>query len=215
MIYSLHPHAHFRGKSASFVANYPDGREETLLNVPVYDFNWQSTYELVEPMTVPAGTRIVYTQVFDNSSQNKANPDPNREVTWGEQTWDEMVFGVIRYRNVVRRRPRRRSRPVPRKRSCSRRSDSGSAERYAARTMTSSRATRAEYAILGAGAIGSILGAHLARAGHSVVMLVRERRARQIDELGLRIRGLTTSPCPLPTLRDPRSSTARRSSSSR
>jgi hypothetical protein len=49
---------------------------------------------------VPAGTRVVYTQVFDNSVQNKANPDPNREVTWGEQTWEEMVFGVIRYRNV-------------------------------------------------------------------------------------------------------------------
>ena len=44
--------------------------------------------------------RIVYTQWYDNSSQNKANPDPNREVTWGEQTWDEMIFGVIRYRNV-------------------------------------------------------------------------------------------------------------------
>ena len=49
---------------------------------------------------MPAGTRIVYTQVFDNSSQNKANPDPNKVVTWGEQTWEEMVFGVIRYRNV-------------------------------------------------------------------------------------------------------------------
>jgi AhpC/TSA family len=101
VIYSLHPHAHFRGKSASFVAHYPDGRIETLLNVPVYDFNWQSTYDLVEPLTVPAGTRVVYTQAFDNSSQNKANPDPNRVVTWGEQTWDEMVFGVIRYRNIT------------------------------------------------------------------------------------------------------------------
>jgi hypothetical protein len=100
VIYSLHPHAHFRGKSSSFVAHYPDGRQEMLLNVPVYDFNWQSTYDLAKPLTVPAGTRIVYTQVFDNSSQNKANPDPNKVVTWGEQTWEEMVFGVIRYRNV-------------------------------------------------------------------------------------------------------------------
>jgi hypothetical protein len=71
-----------------------------LLNVPVYDFNWQSTYDLAKPLTIPAGTRVVYTQVFDNSTQNKANPDPNRVVTWGEQTWDEMVFGVSRYRNV-------------------------------------------------------------------------------------------------------------------
>jgi hypothetical protein len=100
VIFSLHPHAHFRGKSSSFVAHYPDGRQEMLLNVPVYDFNWQSTYDLAKPLTVPAGTRIVYTQVFDNSSQNKANPDPNKVVTWGEQTWEEMVFGVIRYRNV-------------------------------------------------------------------------------------------------------------------
>ncbi|MBB6091993.1 peroxiredoxin [Povalibacter uvarum] len=100
VLFSLHPHAHFRGKSASFLAKYPDGREEMLLNVPNYDFNWQSTYDLVKPLTVPAGTKIIYTQVFDNSSQNKANPDPNRTVTWGEQTWDEMVFGVIRYRNV-------------------------------------------------------------------------------------------------------------------
>jgi len=101
MIYSLHPHAHFRGKSASFVAKYPDGREEMLLNIPNYDFNWQSTYQLTKPIQVPAGTKIVYTQTFDNSSQNKANPDPNRTVTWGEQTWDEMVFGVVRYRNLV------------------------------------------------------------------------------------------------------------------
>jgi len=52
-------------------------------------------------MKVPAGTRIVYSQWYDNSTQNKANPDANREVTWGEQTWDEMIFGVIRYRNVT------------------------------------------------------------------------------------------------------------------
>ena len=101
ILYTLHPHAHYRGKSSRFVAYYPDGREQTLLNIPAYDFNWQGTYELIEPMKVPAGTRIVYTQWYDNSTQNKANPDANREVTWGEQTWDEMIFGVIRYRNVT------------------------------------------------------------------------------------------------------------------
>ncbi len=100
ILYTLHPHAHYRGKSSRFVAYYPDGKEQTLLNVPAYDFNWQGTYELAKPMLVPAGTRIVYTQWYDNSTQNRANPDPNREVTWGEQTWDEMIFGVIRYRNV-------------------------------------------------------------------------------------------------------------------
>jgi hypothetical protein len=100
IIYSLHPHAHFRGKASSFVAQFPDGREQTLLNVPAYDFNWQSTYELKEPLRVPAGTKVVYTQVFDNSAQNRANPDPARTVRFGEQTWDEMVFGVIRYRST-------------------------------------------------------------------------------------------------------------------
>jgi len=100
IIYSLHPHAHFRGKASSFVAKYPDGREQTLLNVPAYDFNWQSTYELQEPLQVPAGTKVIYTQVFDNSTQNRANPDPTRTVGFGEQTWDEMVFGVIRYRST-------------------------------------------------------------------------------------------------------------------
>ncbi|HEY8539246.1 MAG TPA: hypothetical protein VIL28_10290 [Steroidobacteraceae bacterium] len=100
VIYSLHPHAHFRGKSASFVAKYPDGREEVLINIPMYDFNWQGTYFLSEPKTVPAGTQIIYTQTFDNSAQNKANPDPTITVTWGEQTWEEMVFGVVRWRKV-------------------------------------------------------------------------------------------------------------------
>jgi AhpC/TSA family len=101
VLYSLHPHAHFRGKSASFVAVYPDGREEMLLNIPNYDFNWQSTYDLKEPKQMPAGTKIIYTQTFDNSTLNKANPDPTKVVTWGEQTWEEMVFGVARYRKVI------------------------------------------------------------------------------------------------------------------
>ena len=100
ILYTLHPHAHYRGKASRFVAYYPDGKSQTLLNIPAYDFNWQGTYELIEPMRIPAGTRIVYSQWYDNSTQNKANPDANREVTWGEQTWDEMIFGVIRYRNV-------------------------------------------------------------------------------------------------------------------
>jgi len=101
IVYSVHPHSHFRGKAAKFVAYLPDGTEKMLLNVPNYDFNWQTTYDLKEPLALPAGTRIVYTTVFDNSTQNKANPDPSIEVRWGEQTWEEMVFGVIRYRNVV------------------------------------------------------------------------------------------------------------------
>jgi hypothetical protein len=100
LVYSLHPHAHFRGSAAEFVALYPDGHEQVLLNVPRYEFNWQTTYELKTPIVLPAGTTVKYTMSYDNSTQNKANPDPNRVVPWGQQTWDEMLFGVIRYRNI-------------------------------------------------------------------------------------------------------------------
>ncbi len=100
IVYSLLPHSHFRGKASDFVATYPDGRQETLLSVPNYDFNWQTTYQLQTPKRLPAGTKVTHSTTWDNSSQNKANPDPNREVPWGEQTWDEMLYGVIRYRYV-------------------------------------------------------------------------------------------------------------------
>jgi hypothetical protein len=91
-------HSHFRGKGASFVATYPDGAQEVLLSVPRYDFNWQTSYELAQPKLLPKGTRLVYTSSYDNSSQNPANPDPNVEVHWGEQTWEEMVYGDVRFR---------------------------------------------------------------------------------------------------------------------
>ncbi|MGI9324790.1 MAG: redoxin domain-containing protein [Pseudomonadales bacterium] len=95
VVYNLLPHAHFRGKAAEFRAFYPDGSEEVLLSVPNYDFNWQTTYEFEEPKFMPAGTKIVQTNWWDNSAQNPANPDPNIEVTWGEQSWEEMLFGAF------------------------------------------------------------------------------------------------------------------------
>jgi peroxiredoxin len=98
VIYSLVPHAHLRGKAAKFTAYYPDGREEILLSVPKYDFNWQTTYLLKSPKLMPAGTRLVFDMTWDNSAQNPANPDPTRIVRWGDQTWDEMNAGWIRYR---------------------------------------------------------------------------------------------------------------------
>ena len=98
LLYSLLPHAHYRGKSSEFRAFYPDGREELLLAVPNYDFNWQTTYVLEQPKRLPAGTRVVHTTWWDNSAQNPANPDPNREVPWGRQSWDEMLFGSLRFR---------------------------------------------------------------------------------------------------------------------
>lgn len=101
MVYSLTPHSHYRGVASKFVATYPDGREELLLSVPRYDFNWQTTYSLTAPKVIPAGTRIVHSTTYDNSAQNPANPDPNRVVPWGEQSWDEMLYGVVRYREMV------------------------------------------------------------------------------------------------------------------
>ena len=99
ILYSLLPHSHFRGKASNFVAYYPDGTEEMLLSVPNYDFNWQTTYIMSEPKFIPKGTRIVHTTWWDNSAQNPANPDPTREVPWGQQSWDEMLFGAgsLRY----------------------------------------------------------------------------------------------------------------------
>ncbi len=92
-LYSLLPHLHVRGKSFRFDAIYPDGRRETLLDVPHYDFNWQNSYMLAEPKLMPKGTVVHCTAAFDNSADNLANPDPTATVEWGEQTWDEMMVG--------------------------------------------------------------------------------------------------------------------------
>ena len=98
LLYNLLPHAHYRGKASEFRAFYPDGTEEVLLSVPNYDFNWQTTYILTEPKRIPAGTRVVHRTRWDNSAQNPANPDPSREVPWGLQSWDEMLYGAMDYR---------------------------------------------------------------------------------------------------------------------
>ena len=87
------PHMHSRGKAFSYTAVYPDGTEEILLNVPHYTFDWQLTYELAEPKLLPAGTKLVGVAHFDNSVNNRSNPDPNADVRWGDQTWEEMMIG--------------------------------------------------------------------------------------------------------------------------
>ncbi len=98
ILYSMLPHAHFRGKASEFVAHYPDGSVEKLISVPHYDFNWQTNYDLKEPKFIPAGTKVVHRTWWDNSARNTANPDPTREVPWGQQSWDEMLFGTMSYR---------------------------------------------------------------------------------------------------------------------
>lgn len=92
-IYGLWPHMHLRGRDMTFIATYPDGREEVLLHVPKYDFRWQLQYELVTPVRLPAGSTIKAIGHYDNSSRNPSNPAPGTPVHWSEQTSDEMFNG--------------------------------------------------------------------------------------------------------------------------
>lgn len=92
---SLKPHMHLRGKSMEFRAVYPTGETEVLLNVPRYDFNWQTEFILEKPKVLPKGTRLEVTAAFDNSVNNKFNPDPTKLVKWGDQSWDEMAIGYF------------------------------------------------------------------------------------------------------------------------
>ncbi len=96
-ITSLTPHMHFRGKSMRIEAAYPDGRKETLLWVPEYNFNWQITYRAAQPIHLPKGTRIIITAHFDNSANNPLNPDPSKAVRLGAASETEMMSGWVEY----------------------------------------------------------------------------------------------------------------------
>jgi hypothetical protein len=96
-VYALSPHMHRRGKVVKWVVSWPDGRQETLLNVPKYDFQWQMQYELASPIDLPPGSRITAIAHFDNSANNRYNPSPDKEVYWAEQSWDEMFSPFIEY----------------------------------------------------------------------------------------------------------------------
>jgi mono/diheme cytochrome c family protein len=96
-ILSFLPHMHVRGKAFKYVAVSPEGKEEVLLDVPRYDFNWQTCYRLKEPKSVKKGTTIRAYARFDNSKNNPANPDSSKEVRWGQQTWEEMLVGYMDY----------------------------------------------------------------------------------------------------------------------
>jgi len=92
---ALNPHMHLRGKAFEYRLTYPDGRKETILSVPKYDFNWQLNYEFSKPLDLPKGTKIECTAWWDNSPNNPYNPDPKAEVKWGDQSWDEMMAGFF------------------------------------------------------------------------------------------------------------------------
>jgi len=96
-LYAMSPHMHLRGKSLKWIIVYPDGREQTILDVPKFDFNWQIQYELAEPLHIPAGSKILGIGFYDNSPKNKWNPAPEKEVYWSEQSWDEMYQPFTEY----------------------------------------------------------------------------------------------------------------------
>jgi hypothetical protein len=98
LLYSAFPHAHYRGASSQLTIRYPNGTEKLLLALPKYDFNWQRFYDFAQPIKVPAGSKLIATYTYDNSTRNPANPDPKRTVSWGEQSFDEMLYTAIRYR---------------------------------------------------------------------------------------------------------------------
>jgi len=91
MLLSITPHMHYRGKDARYELVHPDGRRETLLFVPRYNFNWQQIYRFKEPNAVEKGSKLVITFHYDNSAANRSNPNPARLVRWGDRSEDEMM----------------------------------------------------------------------------------------------------------------------------
>lgn len=95
VILSFMPHMHLRGKAFRYVGIDNAGQEEILIDIPAYDFNWQTAYELAEPRKMPKGSYVRAIAHYDNSKENIFNPDPTKTVRWGDQTWDEMMIGYF------------------------------------------------------------------------------------------------------------------------
>jgi mono/diheme cytochrome c family protein/peroxiredoxin len=98
VLYGLTPHAHHRGGSVNVTVRYPNGKEQMLLALPRYEFEWQYEYFLKEPLKIPAGSKVITRWTFDNSTRNPSNPDPKIEVRWGEQSSEEMLALYLHYR---------------------------------------------------------------------------------------------------------------------
>lgn len=97
-LYSFQPHMHLRGSRMKFELTMPgSSTKQTLLSVPKYDFDWQTSYTFETPLDLPAGAKIDVTAGFDNSTQNIYNPDPTQPVYWGEQSWEEMFIGYMEF----------------------------------------------------------------------------------------------------------------------
>jgi hypothetical protein len=96
-VWGIFPHTHVRGKKWEYVLELPDGTRKPILSVPKYDFNWQTYYMFKEPLEVPKGSRLLSSAWYDNSPGNKSNPDPQADVKWGDQTWEEMQYTGLLY----------------------------------------------------------------------------------------------------------------------
>ncbi len=90
----IQPHMHLRGKDYELRVTYPTGESETVFK-GVWNFDWQVGYQLAKPLLVPKGTKILAIAHYDNSVNNKFNPDPNKTIWWGDQNWDEMQSGFF------------------------------------------------------------------------------------------------------------------------
>ncbi len=100
LVTSVMPHMHWLGKDFQLTAVLPDGKETRvpLIRVDRWNFNWQNTYVFVEPVRLPKGTWFEMAAHYDNSAQNPANPNsPPRDVTWGDETTNEMLVGVLEW----------------------------------------------------------------------------------------------------------------------
>jgi mono/diheme cytochrome c family protein len=102
-IWGLMPHTHLRGTRWKYELQKPDGTSEVILDVPNYDFNWQTYYMFAKPLDLAPGSKILSTAWYDNSPANKSNPDPTKDVHWGDQTWEEMQYTGFLY--SIPRRP--------------------------------------------------------------------------------------------------------------
>lgn len=103
-LWGLFPHTHLRGRQWTYELTLADGTTRPLLSVPRYDFNWQTYYMFREPIRIPKGATIRSTAWYDNSAANRFNPDPRQDVTWGDQTWEEMQYSGLLY-STTRERP--------------------------------------------------------------------------------------------------------------
>jgi len=102
-IWGLMPHTHLRGTRWQYKLEKPDGTSEVILDVPHYDFNWQTYYMFDKPLEVPAGGKLTSTAWYDNSASNRHNPDATMDVMWGDQTWEEMQYTGFLYSVPSRR----------------------------------------------------------------------------------------------------------------